>query len=145
MRKIVFFLSFLLIISCDESSDSQIGKKIKEVCTTQNCEINMTDIVPEQWDYMYIFKTGASLEFINSKLGFQYPYFEDIGNRMIFVKGNNVIYHEDEFPNPERIKKGEVIFDLGDSIYTKVKRENAIFSVHSEGEYFKLHLVKNFD
>lgn len=130
------------MISCNENSDSQIGKKLKEICINQNCEINMITIIPEDWDYMYIFKTNTSLEFINSKLGFEYPYFEDIANRVIFVKDNKVIYHEDEFPNPEKIKKGEIIFETEDKEFIKVPKKDAIFMVHSESGYFKLTLKK---
>ena len=100
----------------------------------------MSNIVPEDWDYVYIFKTNTSLEEINRQLGFEYPYFEDIVARIVFVKNNTVVYHEDEFPNPEKVKKGELIFDIGYTNFVKIKRDKAIFIVHKEGDVFKLKL-----
>jgi hypothetical protein len=140
MRNIVYFFMLVFIVSCNDVSNSEISKKIEKDCKSQNCEINMANYIVEDWDYMFIFKVNTSLEQINSQLGFTYPYFEDIANRIIFVKGDKIIYHEDEFPNPEKVKKGELIFNIGDENFIKIKKDKAIFLVRMEGDFFELKL-----
>jgi len=142
MKKIINFMVLFLLISCDNSSDSQISKMIDKECVSNDCEIVMSNIITEDWDFMYIFKTTISLDEINNRLGFEYPYFEDIANRVIFVKNNKIIYHEDEFPNSEKTKKGELIFNIGDVGFLKIPKEKAIFKVSKEDSYFKLK-IKN--
>lgn len=140
MRNIVYFFMLVFIVSCNDVSNSEISKKIEKDCKSQNCEINMANYIVEDWDYMFIFKVNTSLEQINNQLGFTYPYFEDIANRIIFVKGDKIIYHEDEFPNPEKFKKGELIFNIGDENFIKIKKDKAIFLVRMEGDFFELKL-----
>jgi hypothetical protein len=140
MKKILYLIFSFLLISCDDTSKSEISKKIYKECVTENCEINMGKIVSEDWDYVFIFKTNTSLEEINNELGFDYPYFEDIATRVVFVKNNKVVYHEDEFPNPYKVKKGEVIFDIGDKNSIKISRHKAIFLVHKTNDFLKLKL-----
>jgi hypothetical protein len=96
---------------------------------------------------MYIFKENMSLEQINSTLGFEYPYFEDIAKRIVFVKGNRVIFHEDEFPGVETTKNCELVFDLGDKVsFKSYSPGEAIFKVRriefSNGIYFKLTQIE---
>ena len=107
MKKYICHILLLITISCNDTSKSVISKKINKECIEQNCEINMSRIITEDWDYVYIFRINNSLEEINNQLGFQYLYFEDIATRIIFVKNKTVVYHEDEFPNPEKVKQNE--------------------------------------
>lgn len=141
--KNIFYVTFLILfISCNETSNSEISQKIDKECIDMNCEINMSSVIPEDWDYLYVFKVDTSLEEINNQLGFKYPYFEDLATRIVFVKNNTIVYHEDEFPNPEKVKKGELIFDIGDTNFVKVEREKAIFLVFKEDDFLKLKLKK---
>lgn len=140
MKKILYFVLLFLLFSCNETSKSKISQKINKEYTGENCEIDMSVIVSEDWDYFYIFKTNTSLEEINNILGFDYPYFEDIATRIVFIKNNSIVYHEDEFPNPEKVKKGELIFDIGRTNFAKIMKNNAIFLVHKEDNFFKLKL-----
>ena len=143
MKKYIIIIVLLFLVSCNQTSDSEIGKKISEKCNEKNCVINMAEIVSGDWDYMYVFQLGMSQAQIDSKLGFEYPFFEDIASRVIFVKNNKVVYHEDEFPNPEKIKKGELYFESGNVNYLKISREKAIFSVTKENGYYRLDLKKD--
>ncbi len=107
----------------------------------------MKDLVNVAWDKMYVFKEGVSLEQINQVLGFKYNYFEDIAKRIIFVKGKEVVLHEDEFPGVESAKNGELIFKIGDNVMFKsYSPDEAIFNVQkiefSKGNYYELTPVK---
>jgi hypothetical protein len=151
MRKIIS-ISFLifLVIGCSENinSDSVIAKKIEKVCNNKmSCRIDMKNLVNVEWDKMYFFKEGMSLEQINQILGFKYNYFEDIAKRLVFVKANQVVFHEDEFPSIESAKNGELVFNIGDSIMFKsYLPDEAIFSVQkvefSMGSYYELTPIK---
>ena len=145
----IFFLA-LFIISCNENinSDSVIAKKIEKECNNNlSCRINMATLVNKDWDKMFVFKEGVSLEQINQVLGFKYDYFEDIAKRIVFVKGNQVVFHEDEFQGVESAKNGELVFNIGDSLMFKSYLPNeAIFNVQriefSKGIYYELTSVK---
>lgn len=146
--EILFLLYF--VTSCNENinSDSMIAKKIEKKCNEkQSCKVNIKDLVNVAWDKMYVFKEGVSLEQINHVIGFKYTYFEDIAKRIIFVKGKEVVFHEDEFPGVESAKNGELIFNIGDSVMFKgYSPDEAIFNVQkiefSKGSYFELTQVK---
>ena len=145
----IFFLA-LFIISGNENinSDSVIAKKIEKECNNNlSCRINMATLVNKDWDKMFVFKEGVSLEQINQVLGFKYDYFEDIAKRIVFVKGNQVVFHEDEFQGVENAKNGELVFNIGDSLMFKSYLPNeAIFNVQriefSKGIYYELTSVK---
>lgn len=137
MKNIIYLLVLLCIISCDNTSNSKISKEISKTCIFDTCEVDMSKIVSEDWDDLYIFDTNVSLEEIDSILGFNYPYFEDIATRIIFVKNRNIVYHEEEFPNPEKVKTGELLFDIEEGKhFIKVDKEHAIFFIKKERDYF---------
>lgn len=100
--------------------------------------VSLKDIVVEDWDYVLISTESLSLENLNNQLGFEYPYFTDIAKRIIFVKGDKIVYHEDEFPNPEQVKKGKVSFDIGSNSFMKIERDKAIFKVVKENKHYLL-------
>lgn len=107
----------------------------------------MRDLIKEPWDKMFVFKEGVSLEQINKTLGFEYKYFEDIASRIIFAKGNEVVFHEDQFPNVESRKNGELVFNMGDTVLFKVYLpDEAIFNVQKvdldKGSYYQLTNLK---
>lgn len=145
----IFFIAFL-IFSCNENtnSESTIAKKIEKECNNKlSCRINMAALVNKDWDKMYVFNEGVSLEQINQVLGFKYDYFEDIAKRIVFVKGNKVVFHEDEFPGVESAKNGQLVFNIGDNIMFKSYLPNeAIFNIQrvefDKGMYYELTSVK---
>lgn len=93
----------------------------------------MVNITSFDWDKMYVFRDNSGLEEVNKQLGFEYPYFEDIAKRIIFTKSKKVIYHEEEYPDPDKKSKLEFIF-RNDTIKTMVfTRETATFSAKRKG------------
>ena len=138
MKKILIIF-VLMTCSCSHVN-SEMSDKLQKKCSRQSndCIVYLKDIVTEDWDYVLISTQSLSLEDLNSQLGFEYPYFKDIARRIIFVKGNKIIYHEDKFPNPEQTKEGEVFFDIGNNNFIKIEREKAVFRVVKEGDNYTL-------
>lgn len=139
---IALFLSVFMFQGCEDSKCSKIGKKLSDICSSlqnNDCLISLTDIVQEDWDYVFLASEQLSLEEINEYLGFNYPYFEDIGKKMIFVKDNQVIYYEDVFPDYDNRRSCELLFEFRDERhYLKIKREDAVFKVLRKGDDFLL-------
>ena len=127
MKKIIILILPFLVCSCQNSIQDKILSSFKENGQKDSCVIKILDITSFDWDKMYVFCTNSGLQEVNQQLGFQYPYFEDIAKRIIFTKSKKVVYHEEEYPDPE--KKSKLEFILGnDTIKVMVfTRKNAIF------------------
>lgn len=52
----------------------------------------MSSLTPFDWDKMYVFSPSVHMEELDKYLGFHYPYFDDVANRMIFTKSNKIFY-----------------------------------------------------
>lgn len=133
MKKIFFFIVLVvLLVSCKKSGIKYIiAEKVENKCQSANtCTISMQEITSFKWDKLYFFSEGTSLEDIDRTLGFHYLYFEDIASRIVFVSGNHVVYHEDEFPYPNAKPAAGVIFKFDNDIIPNVFTLNdASFSV----------------
>lgn len=119
---LVSVLTFLF--SCNENRNGKLAQKIDahitEYCKEGICTINLSKITPFKWDRFYLFKETTSLEVVERVLNQEYPYFTDIGRRIIFLDdGNNIVYHEDIFPNVEGITNKDVIFYMPDTVNFK--------------------------
>ena len=109
MNKLCFMLLMcLIILGCKSSLRDKIETKIQEKCKgIETCKIDLKEVTDFKWDRMYFFKTGAE---VNKVLGFHYPYpGNDVASRFVFVSGNVVTYHEDNFlalyaPTKEKIR-----------------------------------------
>ncbi len=145
MKNIYIFLSIIMIAGCQSSIQKKIVYNIKLNCKNPDtCVLNIENVTNFKWDKLYIFNEDVHLEELNKVLGFNYEYFKDIARRIIFTRGNKVVYHEDDYPYPEEKFKGKVIFDLGfDTVkYAIFTNNEAIFKIHRkkiEGfEYYEL-------
>src|SRR2546428_13021335 len=113
------------------NNGDKLTGKIKKYCPdSMKCTLVMKDHTDFKWDKVYIIKEGVSLEETNKIIGFNYPYFEDIADRIIFVKGNQVVYHQDEFINPSSTEKERVLF--------KYPNDSKNYMVFSNDVVFKL-------
>jgi len=126
--KIIGYLLFLSIIlpSC---KDNSIAAKLYSKCDGQNkCIQQVKDVTNFKWDKIYIFSVGASLEDIEKTMGVPYKQWQDIGDRIIFVENDKVVYHEEYFPYPEHIEKDRTFFELSKTPYVG-QFSTATFSV----------------
>jgi hypothetical protein len=142
MRKVLYHLLLIqcfFIVGC-RNSDSIAERLYLKCGDEQACRLPLKDVTDFKWDKVYVFPVGASLEEIDQALGFHYKQWEDIGERIIFVSNNQVVYHEDFFPYPE-MKNGTTQFELSHPPYIGQYNE-AVFSVKREetegGKYFYL-------
>lgn len=128
MRKLTILIFSFLVYSCQNSIKDRIVDNIEKSGQEDSCIVKMVNITSFDWDKMYVFRDNSGLEEVNKQLGFEYPYFEDIAKRIIFTKSKKVIYHEEEYPDPDKKSKLEFIF-RNDTIKTMVfTRETATFS-----------------
>jgi hypothetical protein len=143
MKRIIIFFFVLSLMACDDGFQTKVEDGIEQTCNgLDSCKINMSEIMTFDWDKMYVFKSGATLEQINEVIGFEYPYFEDIAYRVIFTKSNSVVFHEDDFPYPENkaVRKINFAFPNNSINYLAFKRDSAVFTVkknvyNNEGSY----------
>lgn len=124
----VLFLLFL-VYSCQKTIQDKIIDNIKKNERGDSCVVKIINITPFDWDKMYVFRENCSLEEVNKKLGFEYPYFEDVAKRIVFIKSRKVVYHEEECSDPDKKSKLEFIFGNDTTKVIVLTRESAIFSV----------------
>jgi hypothetical protein len=130
----IFLYSFLLIqcffiVSCQNGES--IAKKLYSKCADkQACRLPLKDVTDFKWDKVYIFSERTSLEEIDRTLGFHYKYWEDTGERIIFVSNTEVVYHEDRFPDAET-KNGTTLYMISNRTYIG-QYNTAVFSVEKK-------------
>ena len=88
------------------------------------------------WDTMYWFPLRYSLEEVNSIVNIN-GYWQDVGDRIVFAKGNKIVYYKEFFPYHETPLKC-IYFDP-DSIQV-IHREDALFSIQKKSE--KLYVLR---
>jgi len=131
-RLLIFIVLVLMLGSCKKSSIKNIiADKVENKCQNmKTCTINMQEVTNFKWDKVYLFSEGTSLEDIDKALGFHYSYFEDIASRIVFVLDHQVVYHEDEFPYPNKKPLAGVLFKFNnDTIPHIFTLSDANFSV----------------
>jgi len=128
IRKLMILIFPFLVYSCQNSIQDKIVDNIKKNVQGDSCVVKMVNITSFNWDKMYVFSENSGLEDVNKQLGFEYPYFEDIAKRIIFTKSKKVVYHEEEFPDPDKKSKLEFILGNGTTKAMVFTRETAIFS-----------------
>ena len=108
--------------------------KYESICKgSDRCTINIKESTSFNWDKMLVFKTTASLEIINEALGFTYPYYEDIAERVIFVKDNKIIYHDDYYPTFDDDVYTSLVFNLPNGLpYKSFSADSAVFRVEKK-------------
>ena len=147
-------LIFMLFVGCKNSTNFQtkLEEKIKLHCNqSDSCIINMTEVTDFQWDSLYFFAIGIPLEDINKTIGFDFEYWQDLSEHLIFTKSKKVAYYE-TYPlvDPEKYYFQLINFIIPrDTInfknYISTSNNNAFFKVKmvhgSEGVYYELTLL----
>lgn len=137
MRKICMILSFLLVFGCTNKKDINyiIIQKWKQ-CNYNNCTIDFANEMWFDWDIMCYYSGANSLEDINKDLGFELKHFIDIGDRIIFLKNNKIVYHK-EWNIGYNNSKEDIIFVLH---YKKLKipKRHSKFIIKKQNDIFYL-------
>ncbi len=138
-KKVNFYIIFMFVsfflCNCSEYNKTEFEKSIESeylsLCNDSSvCTIDISKITLFKWDKMFIFKTSASLDIINKALGFSYPYYIDIAHRVIFLKNNKIVYHDDYYFSIENELNTTIIFDLPEGVsYKSYDNNNSIFII----------------
>jgi hypothetical protein len=135
MKKLMILILPFLVYSCQNSIQDKIVNDIKKNGQEDSCVVKMVNITSFDWDKMYIFRKNSGLEEVNQQLGFEYPYFEDIAKRIIFTKSKKVVYHEEEYPDPDKKSKLEFTFGNDTTKVMVFTKKTAIFSAKKKEFY----------
>ncbi len=122
MKGFVIISVYLFLTACGNKSqgvlEQEVVKHIERQCLTEKyCSFELSEVTPFEWNKLYAFKETAQLDEIEKVIGTKYPYFTDVAKRLVFIdEKNNIVYHEDVFPNVEKIEYRQIVFDIPDSI-----------------------------
>lgn len=125
------FIGYFLILSIIATSckDNSIAAKIYNECGKQDTCIRLVkDVTNFKWDKVFIFSVGTGLEEIEKVIGVPYREWQDVGDRIIFIDIEKVVYHEEYFPYPEQFENGTTFFELNETPYIG-QYQTATFSV----------------
>lgn len=145
MRKKTFYISLFIILlilnSCQEynSFEQTVIREYKK-CNSQNCIIDISNKMNFDWDTMLYLSGSYSLEEINGILGFQLTQFTDIGDRLIFLKGDKIVCQYEWVIEADN-HSGCVIFDENMN-KRKISRLEAIFNVDKIDNRYYLNYTK---
>lgn len=132
---IICLILFLGGCSSRNEMDNLIISEWDKCSSKDNCIIDFSTAMDFEWDKMFYFSSAFSLEEINAKLGTELKNFTDIGDRLVFMNGNKVVYHQEWFYNPSGKPKGTV-FSTDDN-FLEVSKEQAKFKIKkSEALYY---------
>jgi len=128
MKNLLITIILILAYSCQNSIQDKIVSNIQKNGQGDSSILKIVDITSFDWDKMYVFCENSGLEEVNQQLGFEYPYFEDIAKRIIFTKTKKVVYHEEEYPDPEKKSKLEFILGKDTTKVMAFTRRTAVFT-----------------
>ena len=139
MKKLGIMSGLLFILGCHQSVHDRIIRYIEKYCMKgrDTCIVKLNDLVPFEWDTMYIFGANANNDFIAATIHF--PYRGSIVRpgyrKIIFTYSYQLVYEEVCSP-PDHCQSVIDFSSVKDSIlnlrsYSFYVNE-AIFSVHRE-------------
>jgi hypothetical protein len=133
----IIFLN-LLLGGCSSRNeiDCLISSKWEKCRNRDNCIIDFSTEMNFEWDKMYYFSSANSLEEMNQILGMELKSFTDIGDRIVFVNGNKVVYHQEWFYNSSRRSKGTVFST--DEDFFEVSKEQSKFKIKKREALYHL-------
>jgi len=120
--------------------DNLIISKWEKCSNKDNCIIDLSISMDFEWDKMFYFSSAFSLEEINERLGTELKNFTDIGDRLIFMNDNKVIYHQEWFYNPS-VKPQGTVFSIDDK-FLEVGKEQAKFKINKIESLYYLEPLK---
>jgi|SRR5690554_4671791 len=132
----------LFLSSCSNKNDMNnlVINEWEKCSSKDNCVIDFSVSTDFEWDKMFYFSSAFSLEEINERLGTELKSFTDIGDRLVFLNHNKVVYHQEWFYNPSRNPKG-IVFSTDDN-FLEVDREDAKFKIKKNEALYYLKLLR---
>ncbi|MDO4217600.1 MAG: hypothetical protein Q4D03_05415 [Bacteroidales bacterium] len=99
--------------------------------------INFTDALWFDWDTMYWFPSNYPLEEINAIVNIN-NYWQDVGDRIVFVKDHKIVYYNEFFPYHETPLER---IDFNTDSLMVVGSDDALFSIQKVGD--KLYILSS--
>lgn len=146
MTKIIYLTFILsLFFSCKNKDDSSVLYSVIDKYYNEkksaDLTIDLTKILPFEWDSLYVFDYSVSQEEIDSILNGKYEYYDEFSSKIIFVKKNKVVRYETvplKFQGIDPHGGGSLIKFSIDSNknYVLVSKQNSIFTVKKAINHF---------
>ena len=125
----VFILLLVTMTSCNPFR-SDVYSIVKHTYDNGIDTINFGEALEFDWDTMYWFPSNITLEEINSIVNIN-SVWQDVGDRIVFVKGNKIVYYKEYFPYHE--KPLEVICFKPNSVQI-IHKDDALFFIQKVGD-----------
>lgn len=141
--KTLSFACLILILgSCSNKNDMDnlIISKWEKCSSKDNCIIDFSTSTNFEWDKMFYFSSAFSLEEVNERLGTELKSFTDIGDRLVFMNDNKIVYHQEWFYDPSKKPKG-IVFSTDDN-FLEVSKEKAKFKIKKNEALYYLELLR---
>lgn len=123
-----FLLLLLTTVSCGPGSD--VDSIVKRTYNNGIDTIDLGETLPFDWDTMYWFPSNIPLEEINSIVNIN-KYWQDVGDRIVFVKDGKIVYYKEYFPYHETPLERICFNPNSVQAYHK---NDALFSIEKKGD-----------
>lgn len=133
MKYISFRTVFILLLLIDTSCTpfrSDVYSTVKHTYDNGIDTINFGEVLGFDWDTMYWFPSNISLEEINSIVNIN-SVWQDVGDRIIFVKGEKIVYYKEYFPHNET-PLNRICFNP--NLVQIYHKDDALFSIQRLGD-----------
>jgi len=133
--KLLMIVIPFLLGSCSKSFDKKIAEHIESKCSKfddpYGCVIDLHDITDFEWDSAYVFAGLTTVEDIYSAVGFTFKckHVPDNYMRIIFVKGNQVVYQSQ-------------YYGLGSKVQFRTYRKDETTFIHYSKNLSKFYVLK---
>lgn len=136
---LIIVIATLVLQSCSKRNDFDIivEEKFENCKSNDECIIDLSSTLKLEWDTMYLFTNACSLSEIDSILGFHLSNWIDVGDRIVLIKKNKVVYYQEWFPYPNSEINGVVAFNI-DKRFIMFNRYDAIFSIRKVNGFYLL-------
>ncbi len=131
---IVFLLLLLTMNSCIPYR-SDVYRIVNHTYEKGVDTINFGEALEFDWDTMYWFPSNISLDEINSIVNIN-NVWQDVGDRIVFVKDNNIVYYKEYFPYHETPQR-RICFNPN-STYV-IHKEESLFLIQKKSD--KLYVL----
>lgn len=125
----VFILLLLTMSSCNPYG-SDVFCTVKHTYDNGIDTINFGEALEFDWDTMYWFPSNISLEEINSIVNIN-SVWQDVGDRIVFVKGHKIVYYKEYFPYHETPLE-RICFNPNS--VQAIYKDDAVFFIQKFGE-----------
>lgn len=132
---IICLILFLGGCSNKNEIDSLIINEWEKCGDKNSCIIDFSTVMSFEWDKMFYFSSALSLEEINAKLGTELQGFIDIGDRLIFMSNDKIVYHQEWFYDPSGKPQG-TIFSIDDNFLEISKNQSKFKITKNEDVYY---------